>query len=119
MPTLRVRGTGKIPDLEPADQLFCTRLQELVDARFRVLCGIEPERLSACNLPPETDRPVMRALTRMLGRGRIITMAPRTHTAEQIVRKPREADRLLAAAAAVVVSQLDLFDARIRRYPGV
>jgi hypothetical protein len=55
----------------------------------------------------------------MLGRGRIITMAPRTHTAEQIVRKPREADRLLAAAAAVVVSQLDLFDARIRRYPGV
>lgn len=42
-------------------------------------------------------------------------MARRTHTSEQIVRKPREADRLLAEDAEVVVNQLDLFDARIRR----
>ena len=32
----------------------------------------------------------------MVGEGRIITMARRRHTPEQIIRKLREADRLLA-----------------------
>jgi putative transposase len=37
----------------------------------------------------------------MVGEGRIITMARRRHTPEQIVRKLREADRLLAEGADV------------------
>jgi putative transposase len=37
----------------------------------------------------------------MLGEGRIITMAWRRHTPEQIIRKRREADRLLAEGADV------------------
>ncbi len=35
----------------------------------------------------------------MVGEGRIITMARRRHTPEQIIRKLREADRLLAEGA--------------------
>jgi len=42
-------------------------------------------------------------------------MARRTHTSEQIVRKLREADRLLAERDEVVVSQCNLSDARIPR----
>jgi putative transposase len=37
----------------------------------------------------------------MVGEGRIITMARRRHTPEQIVRKLREADRLLGEGADV------------------
>src|SRR5918994_1762621 len=38
-------------------------------------------------------------LPRMAGRRRLITMARRRHTPEQIIRKLREADRLLAEGA--------------------
>jgi hypothetical protein len=51
----------------------------------------------------------------MLGRGRIITMARRRHTPEQIIRKLREADLLLAEGAEVadVARHLEISEATI------
>jgi putative transposase len=54
----------------------------------------------------------------MLGEGRIITMARRRHTPEQIVRKLREADRLLAEGAEIadVARHLEISGAAYHRW---
>jgi hypothetical protein len=51
----------------------------------------------------------------MLGEGRIITSARRRHTSEQIVRKLREADRLLAEGAEVA-RHLEISEATYHRW---
>jgi putative transposase len=57
-------------------------------------------------------------LPRLLGEGRIITMARRRHTPEQIVRKLPEADRLLGERADVaeVCRQLQVSEATYHRW---
>jgi putative transposase len=54
----------------------------------------------------------------MLGKGRIITMARRRHTPEQIVRRLREADRLLAEGAEIadVARRLAISEATYHRW---
>jgi putative transposase len=54
----------------------------------------------------------------MLGEGRIITMARRRHTPEQVIRKLREADRLLAEGAdvAAVARQLEVSEQTYHRW---
>jgi transposase-like protein len=54
----------------------------------------------------------------MLGRGRIITMARRRHTPEQIIRKLREADWLLAEGAdvAAVARHLEISEPTYHRW---
>jgi putative transposase len=54
----------------------------------------------------------------MLGEGRIITMARRRHTPEQVIRKLREADRLLAEGAdvATVARQLEVSEQTYHRW---
>src|SRR5579884_3754184 len=54
----------------------------------------------------------------MLGEGRIITMARRRHTPEQIIRKLREADRLLAEGGEVadVARLLEISEATYHRW---
>ena len=54
----------------------------------------------------------------MLGEGRIITMARRRHTPEQIIRKLREADRLLAEGGEVadVARHLEISEATYHRW---
>jgi transposase-like protein len=53
-----------------------------------------------------------------MGRGRIITMARRRHTPEQVIRKLREADRLLAEGAdvAAVARQLEISEPTYHRW---
>ena len=55
------------------------------------------------------------SLPRMAGRRRLITMARRRHTPEQIIRKLREADRLLGEGVDVaeVARHLEVSDRRI------
>lgn len=54
----------------------------------------------------------------MLGEERIITLARRRHTPEQVVRKLREADRLLAEGAEVseVARHLEISEATYHRW---
>jgi transposase-like protein len=54
----------------------------------------------------------------MVGEGRIITMARRRHTPEQIVRKLREADRLLGEGAdvAAVARHLEVSEQTYHRW---
>jgi transposase-like protein len=54
----------------------------------------------------------------MLGEGRIITMARRRHTPEQIIRKLREADRMLAEGKdlAEVARHLEVAEATYHRW---
>jgi transposase-like protein len=54
----------------------------------------------------------------MLGEGRIITMARRRHTPEQVIRKLREADRLLAEGAEVAEAarQLEISEPTYHRW---
>jgi putative transposase len=54
----------------------------------------------------------------MVGEGRIITMARRRHTPEQIIRKLREADRLLGEGAdvAAVARHLEVSEQTYHRW---
>lgn len=54
----------------------------------------------------------------MVGEGRIITMARRRHTPEQIIRKLREADRMLGEGAelAEVARQLEVTESTYHRW---
>ncbi len=54
----------------------------------------------------------------MVGEGRIITMARRRHTPEQIIRKLREADRMLAEGKdlAEVARHLEVTEATYHRW---
>jgi putative transposase len=54
----------------------------------------------------------------MLGRGRIITMARRRHTPEQVIRKLREAGRLLAEGKDIagVARYLEISEATYHRW---
>jgi transposase-like protein len=54
----------------------------------------------------------------MLGGGRIITMTRRRHTPEQIIRKLREADRMLGEGAelAEVARQLEVTESTYHRW---